>query len=289
MSTQPVTRHSMPIPAQGAPLLDIIRGAVTCLSFTSDSSLKAYLYVPKNLPKGRPARLFIAVHGISRNAEEHARRFAAYAERHGLVLLAPFFSEDEYPRYQRLGGRRGNLKRADLALLTMLDELNAELNVDTSRFYLFGFSGGGQFAHRFAMAHPQRVISYVVAAAGWYTTPDPNMKFPRGIGPNRYFADLRFDLAAFLSIPATVIVGERDTKPGTSLNQAPRLMEEQGLHRLERGENWVFAMRETALAYGIDPHFDFVIAPRCGHSFRRAMRRGGVGDVVFNQFFPGKT
>ena len=49
-------------------------------------------------------------------------------------------------------------------------------------FYLFGFSGGAQFAHRYVLAHPDRVAAAGIGAAGWYTFPDSATPYPYGLG-----------------------------------------------------------------------------------------------------------
>ena len=41
--------------------------------------------------------------------------------------------------------------RFDLLLLAMVDEVERKYGIDARRFCLFGFSGGGQFVHRFYM------------------------------------------------------------------------------------------------------------------------------------------
>ena len=64
----------------------------------------------------------MTVHGISRNAEEHAKKFAPYAEQYGVILIAPFFSEKDFPDYQRLG-RKGRGERADSALKAIIKDL----------------------------------------------------------------------------------------------------------------------------------------------------------------------
>lgn len=258
------------------------RGEVVVRRLEIDPEQLYYLYWPHSAADDAP--LFVTVHGISRNAEEHARRFARFAEAHGVVLVAPLFSCERFPRYQRLSAREGE-RPADLVLLNILEETGALISVNSDRIYLFGFSGGGQFAHRFAMRHPQRVARYVVAAAGWYTFPDPQQRFPRGMRHNRRMPHLVFDLAAFLSIPASVIVGERDVKPGSALNQNPKIIAQQGENRRERGQRWIGAMVEAARQAGVSPRFSFDVVPACGHSFRRAMRRGNLGELTFSKLF----
>ena len=62
-----------------------------------------------------PARVLVAVHGISRNAPFIVRALAEAAEAHSYTILAPVFSQRTYGDYQRLG-REGRGARADLAV-----------------------------------------------------------------------------------------------------------------------------------------------------------------------------
>lgn len=261
---------------------NIPRGLIVKRQLLMDPGQFYYVYWPESA--GPNARLFVTVHGISRNAQEHANRFATYAERQGVVMIAPLFTQERFPRYQRLVGKEGGIE-ADMMLLDIVDEISSFISVETSKIYLFGFSGGGQFVHRFALRHPRRVMRYVVGAAGWYTFPNPEQAFPHGIRPNKHLPHLILDLAEFLRIPGSVIVGERDVKPGTALNTNPRIMVQQGEHRRERGERWVEAMNEAARHAGLPSHFSFDIAPDCGHSFRRAMKCGNMGELAFTKLF----
>jgi hypothetical protein len=104
-----------------------------------------YLYVPRSAGKRPP--LMVSVHGISRNARQHAKLLSSMAELYGVIVLAPLFSEKQFPDYQRLGRlRRG--PRADLALDRIVGEVLYLTGADSERLYLFGYSGGGQFAVR---------------------------------------------------------------------------------------------------------------------------------------------
>jgi len=241
-----------------------------------------FLYVPSRGAEDAP--LFVTVHGISRNAEEHARLFAPYAEQYGAVLLAPLFPAERFPRYQRLG-REGSGERADRKLGEILAEVAAITGAAADKLYLFGFSGGGQFVHRYAMAYPSRVARYMVGAAGWYTYPSNSARYPRGIRPRDDLPDLRFEPREFLKIPGGVVIGERDIKINDALNKSPRITGQQGVNRLERGLRWVEAMRATAAALGLATQYSYSVLPGVGHSFRRAMNRGGMGEVVFRHLF----
>lgn len=255
---------------------------VTLRTLRRDARISYYLYVPSRGSAG--ARTFISVHGITRNAEEHARQFAPYAEAFGVVLVAPLFPAELFPRYQRLG-REGNGERADRVLDEIVAEVGELTGACTEKLYLFGFSGGGQFVHRYTMAYPHRVMRYVVGAAGWYTFPDPDTRFPRGIRPRADLPDVRFDMRAFLNVPGTVIVGERDVRIKPALNQSRRINRQQGETRVERGHRWIDTMQRTARAMGLHTPYVCHTLPKCGHSFTRAMARCGMGALVFKSLF----
>lgn len=237
-----------------------------------------YLYVPSR--GGAGCRVLVSVHGISRNAEEHATAFADFAERYGVVLIAPLFERNSHPRYQRLG-RAGAGARADRSLLAMLDEVAALTGASTECIFLFGFSGGAQFAHRFAFAHPHRVASMVLGAAGWYTSPDPALRYPYGLDTSHSSFDLAFDLERLLGVPACVLVGERDTRRNRALKQTRRLDKRQGDTRIDRAHKWVRRMTRAARAHQLETTYLFDILPRTNHSFRRAVSHGQLGERVF--------
>jgi pimeloyl-ACP methyl ester carboxylesterase len=145
------------------------------------------------------------------------------------------------------------------------------------KVYLFGYSGGGQFAHRYAFTHPQRVAAFVIGAAGWYTFPDPARAYPQGL----HNAGIEFDPRQFLRIPATVVVGEKDTRRDDALNTSHALDAHQGETRVERGRRWIAAMRAAASSHGHDTRYEFHILPGSDHSFLRSVRRGSLVQRVF--------
>lgn len=246
-----------------------------------DPSLEYWVYVPGT--GGNDAPLFVTVHGISRNSQEHATLFAPYAEALGAVMVAPTFTSDRFPDYQRLG-RVGRGARADAALHAILEEASWLTGASSARIYLFGHSGGAQFAHRYTLAHPRRVARTVVASAGWYTLPTTRRKYPYGLRPSSRLPGVRFDPEEFLRVPIAVLVGEED---GTDRNfrHTTRLDAEQGDTRLARARSWVAAMREAAAAYRIEPRVSFEQVPGHDHSFRQFMKNGQLGDRVFEALF----
>lgn len=256
------------------------RGVIKKCRLQSDWKQSYFLYIPKQGASN--AKIFITVHGISRNAKQHAREFSALAEKYGVILIAPFFPEDEFPDFQRLG-RKG--KRADIALNAIVAEVAQLTGADASKFYLFGYSGGAQFAHRYMMAYPHRVAKAAFGAAGWYTFPDQLLKFPKGIMQSHSLPLIRFNPEQFLQIPVCVLIGERDNRRDNELNQSPQIDRLQGSTRIERGKRWIEAMSAQALAFGLSTNYSLQLLPDSPHSFSISMRRGEMGERAFDFLF----
>lgn len=236
-----------------------------------------FLYVPSTFRAGGP--MFVSLHGVNRNAAEHAFRFREEAERYGAVLVAPLFEKGPHGGYQQLASRSG--ARSDLALLRIVDSVAAATGADGERLHLFGYSGGAQFVHRFAMMHPHRTATAVVGAAGWYTFPDASLPYPLGIGPAEDFADLVFDPQAFAKTRFVVLVGERDKARGKSLRTSDQVDSLQGADRLERGRRWADAMAEVGKAHGEEAAASFLLIPKVGHSFSRLASRRRRRTAIF--------
>ena len=257
---------------------DLARGTVLRRALRADPSQEYMLYVPTRAARG--ASIFVTVHGISRNLEEHATLLAPYADEHGMVLVAPSFTRDRHEGYQRLGAGRAG-RRADVALDAILDEVAASTGADARRFHLFGYSGGAQFAHRYTLAHPERVRGAVIGAAGWYTFPDDKTPYPYGLGPSAERSGLRFDPARFLRVPITVLVGADDTEQGENLRRNPLVDRQQGTTRRERARRWVEAMNDAARRRGLEPPASYEEVAGIEHSFRQFMREGELGERIF--------
>ncbi|MGH0037185.1 MAG: hypothetical protein ACQGVK_19345 [Myxococcota bacterium] len=232
------------------------------------------LYVPSRIRRGAPR--LVLVHGISRNAREHVEAFAPFAEERGWLLIAPRFDPTTYGDYQRLG-RCGRGARADRALDQLLLDVASEYPETDDRLALFGFSGGGQFAHRYLMAQPDRVAAAVVAAAGWYTFPDPARRYPYGLRTGRSLPGVRFVPTRFRRVPTRVVVGSEDTARDPSLRQSASLDATQGRNRVERARRWVKAMNGLASP---GPDLELRLLAGVGHDFGANLEAGLVGQAV---------
>lgn len=229
-------------------------------------------------------RVLVTVHGISRNAEEHVDGFAAQAEKFGTAIIAPLFPKKEFHRYQRLGVTVHE-GRADFAFDRILQEASQIIGVEPTPMRIFGFSGGGQFAHRYAMFYPKRVKRMVLGAPGWYTMPDPDTSYPFGLRSSDEWPRLRFTPRRFLSIPTLVLIGENDNIRDDDLNKMRRIDAVQGLNRLERGEKWIQSMNALARSFQIKPGFRLEIVPNATHAYESYLSHPPFAETVFHFLF----
>ena len=224
-------------------------------------STRYFLYVPKSLPDKQfvRAKVLVLVHGRTLNAREYAERWVDAAEAKRIVIVAPLFDVKTFPNYNRLNIMGA---RADMRLLELLDDVGTVCPVDTKKFYMYCHSAGGQFTHRFALVHPERIAGGVASAAGNYTFPDPNVRYHYGIGPRPGTENITFHVDKFVGLRFAVVVGGKDNAPDPSAGGT----DTQGLSRLERGRNFFLAMKTYAKAHELPCRLSFHVIPGVGHS-----------------------
>ncbi len=241
-------------------------------------ALDCWMALPHKIAPDVPP--LIAVHGIRRGARLQAALFAERAAAVGQVVIAPIFDKTSWLGYQQtfLCGR------ADLALLDLMLALRREGTVTAEQLDLFGFSGGAQFAHRFAMLHPDRVSHLSTASPGWYTFPD-NATYPYGLWPRPNHADawsyrMIANLDRFLALPMRVSVGENDCLRDKNTRSGAAIDAQQGLTRLDRARKWTEAIRTVAAEMRIAPKITLHVLEGCGHDFETCVTKGGLDRIV---------
>jgi pimeloyl-ACP methyl ester carboxylesterase len=207
------------------------------IAATSPDCPDAYVVV-----RDTAAPVLFVVHGIARGAAEMAARFATDPAFAGWNIVAPLFEKDRFGQYQQLMARPGQT-RSDIGLLTLAHAMRDSFGLDCERLALFGFSGGAQFVHRFAMLHPDRVRAVVAASAGWYLMPKLDLPWPYGLGEGTPAPVQR---RAALSVPITVLVGDQDMRIDGSVRQTPMINAHQGDTRLRRAKRWAKAMERAS-------------------------------------------
>jgi pimeloyl-ACP methyl ester carboxylesterase len=256
------------------------RGRILHRALRNDPTTEYYCYAPASSKEG--SRVLAVIHGISGRALDYAQIFAPYCEDHGVVLLVPHFAE-HHRDFQRLG-RQGRGPRADEILHQCLGEVATLTGANVAEVYLFGYSAGAQFAHRYAMAHPHRVARVVLGASGWYTFPDPEQRFPYGIRPIRKLRGLRFTPEEFLKVPMQVLIGSDDLD-SMNLRSTTRVNKQQGVNRVERARRWVKAMQRAAKACGLAPLTTYTEVQGVSHDFDEFCRKGGLASRVVVSLF----
>lgn len=220
-------------------------------------------YVSDTQPAQGLRPLIVAIHGSYRVAESYRDAFVALADKLGAVVLAPLFpcgieGPDDTESYKFCVTPK---TRFDLVLLAMVDELNSRMQgtLAVDRFALFGYSGGGQFAHRFAYLHAQRLAALSIGAPGKVTLMDDTLPWWRGLAGLEALAGQPLALEYLRKLPVQLVIGDADdqetdvaTAPGS-----PHWMEginEAGLNRLALMDS----LRASLLAGGVAARLDKV-------------------------------
>ena len=242
----------------------------------TDPRTRYLRFLPRELDPQRPP--LVCVHGISRDAEGHLAAFTDWAEKTGTELLAPLFDRRRYRGYQRLKSSNRTLHPA-AALDAILDE-----TVGARPCLLYGFSGGAQFAHRYALVRPERVAGIALAAAGWYTFPTAAASFPHGLAPGRLPGSLVIDFRGFLQLPKCVLVGDRDVERDKALRSSRVLDREQGDNRLTRAIAWVAAINRAVAKTAPAPACRLIVVPGAGHDWQDCYEHGRMHERVARFF-----
>jgi len=179
-----------------------------------DPRLLYTLYVPKDYDEYGEMTywLTVVVHGTERSAVDYRDRYAKFAEEQGSIVLAPLFAantqgSNDLENY-KLIDYQGT--RYDLVLLSMIDEVAAKYRLRSHRFLLFGFSGGGHFAHRFFYLHPHRLLGVSIGAPGVVTLLDDRKDWWIGVRDVYRRFGVKVNLPAMRRVPVQMVIGSED-------------------------------------------------------------------------------
>ena len=205
------------------PMIAYLTGSTGFFSSAADLRFSYCLYVPRGYrATSERLPLLVSVHGAGRDAERARDVFVGFAEEHQSVILAPLLPMTttdlgSVHNYKQISS--GGI-RFDHVVLDMVAEVGEVWGLDVRRFLMFGFSAGGQFVHRFAYLHPDRLAALSVGAPGRITRPDPSVPWPDGLGGT---AELNAapDLIALSAVPVQLVVGECDTEISPTAGPAP--------------------------------------------------------------------
>ena len=238
------------------PGLSFLTGRTPFFAYQGDQRFSYALYVPPSYSTGdRTQQLLVTIHGTRRRAEATLELFTELADASGCALLAPLFpagigDPNDLDTYKVI--EQGGV-RYDEVLLGMVTEVQHRWKIDVERFHLYGFSGGGQFAHRFLYLHPQRLASVSIGSPGRATLLDSSLNWPDGTADLAARFGVEANLEALRLVPVQVFVGGDDTAIRSG---------EPGGERSRRDR--ALGLTESLRAAGCDVTHEIV--PGVGHS-----------------------
>ncbi|WP_342239555.1 alpha/beta hydrolase [Inquilinus sp. OTU3971] len=191
-------------------------GATTVYACGLDQRFSYCAYVPEDYDEDGSDRwpLAVIVHGTERGMQSYRDGFADFAERHGVIVLAPLFpvgitEPGDLSSYKLL--RAGDL-HYDAVLLAMIAETQARYRVEGDRVLMYGFSGGGHFTHRFLYLHPERLLGASIGAPGIVTLLDFEHDWWVGVRNFEAVFGKPLDLDAIRRVPVHMVIGGDDTE-----------------------------------------------------------------------------
>lgn len=188
--------NAAPVPSAGCGTSEV-GSVVDERQHLDDSERWWLLRTPLDHDGETPLPVIVDFHGLSEGAEIHAKmtELGPFADDHGIVLVTPQGTGDPVRWHATLGVDPDD----DLRFTTdMLDQLGAELCLDTSRIYATGLSNGAMMtsavscalADRFAAGAPVAGVTFSdaceparpVPLLAFHGTLDPILLFNGGVG-----------------------------------------------------------------------------------------------------------
>ncbi len=236
------------------------RGSIPIFASQVDPRLHYLLYVPKQLKDDDQAPLLVVQHGTARTAAKYRDHLKPFADEHGVVILTPIFPAGlidpndlhnfKFIEYQGI--------RFDHMLLSIVDEVAERFPVATDKFYLHGFSGGGQFVHRFLYLHPERLAAASIGAPGRITQLDDKLDWWLGTRGFEEKFGQKIDFDALRRVPIQMVVGTEDVETWEINNPGESNwmdgVEKTGNTRIER----LRTLEANFRSHGLDVTFDLV-------------------------------
>ena len=204
-----------------------------------------------------------------RNGDEYRDFWIPAAEKYGLLIVAPTFSNEAYPKpelynnglvFDESGSVRPKQSWTYTTLARVFSSLQLAGATTRDKAHLFGHSAGGQFVHRFLSTQDATFIeAAIVGNPGWYSLPTLDKTFPEGLGG---IGIEESDIIRLLTFPMTILAGDQDIATNEpSLPQNPEAIA-QGPHRFARAHHYFAFGRREAERLGVP--FGWTIQPVAG-------------------------
>lgn len=235
-------------------------------------ALPVRMYVPDPVTPDAP--IVIVMHGASRDLERYYGDWRTEGEKHGFIVVVPWFNADAFPTSWRYnlgwmfdpdtGEARPQEEWTFAAIEPLFDDVVARVGGRQAHYTLFGHSAGSQFVHRFLYFVPDARVKRAIAAnAGWYTMPDFGVDWPYGLRGSGADAAR---LGDYLRRDLVVLLGDADVlREDNNLRKTPEA-ELQGPHRYARGHTFFRVAKARAAELGVDFGWRLQEVAGAGHS-----------------------
>ena len=233
-----------------------------------------YVHVPPGAGRSQPLTVLLVLHGMGGNGPDMARDLVAEADRNGWLLVAPTVEYRDWRDPEQVRRDGSELLPALKALLDGLpDHTGLVLN---ERALVYGFSRGGQTAHRLALFYPEALLRVASFSCGTYTLPaervrqgaaERPLEFPYGVGDLARYQGEPFDPEGVRGVEFWLGVGARDNQA----NEVPRQWDPYlGTTRVERAQTFARALTE----FGANA--SLTVFPGAAHEITPEMRAQAV-------------
>lgn len=237
-------------------------GNVVTYDYDAEGRMPYYVYLPKQyrVNPSKRRKLLVLIHSSGREPLSYIEAFRNFSDEKDMIILAPLFTEDcTNPVWE------GNYKfiiynqyRFDEIVLKMIETISAIYHCEHEKFLMHGFSGGGQYVHRFFYLHPDRLRAVSIGAPGIITYLDEEKEWYEGIRDFKKIFGQVPDFESMKRVQVQLIIGENDTDD-TFLTGHDVYRERYGKNRYER----LRRLKENYMQYGIAA--DFCVVSGVGH------------------------
>jgi len=191
-----------------------------------------YSYVPLSINKQVKTYIYATIIGATfdydintDDANENAKYWRNYADQNNFIFLSAalprsdiYVASFDHECFQDSTDQF--YQRPDLKLNLMVDKLTSDLRSEgynvADKICIEGFSHAGMFAQKYALLHPERVLSIAAGSPGQHLTL-PVVEYDGAnllwaVGVNDYFSlvGYQFKLDAYKKVPQFIYTGELD-------------------------------------------------------------------------------